>query len=158
MKGLELKEKLKKDGVKISWLAKQLGYTPERLLSALKAKNVRTELIEKIASITNKNVSYYMDNLSSNNNSITQTGNNNSQLGQFHNSHHITINEKTDQVEAALKMYNDMLEIVKETQNELKTVHEEIKTHCSYIDHCLTYIDELKQERNKLREKLQEKK
>lgn len=60
MKGLELKKKLREDGINLSDLAKSLGYdNDQRLHSALNAADVKSGLIEKIAKMTNKTVGYY---------------------------------------------------------------------------------------------------
>lgn len=60
MKGLELKKILCNDGIRLSELAKSLGFdNDQRLHSALNAGDVKSGLIEKIAKATNKSVGYY---------------------------------------------------------------------------------------------------
>ena len=64
MKGLELKKKLREDGINLSDLAKSLGYdNDQRLHSALNAADVKSGLIEKIAKMTNKTVGYYYEQI-----------------------------------------------------------------------------------------------
>ncbi|MBO5132106.1 MAG: hypothetical protein J6C20_03445 [Paludibacteraceae bacterium] len=60
MNGKELKEILKKEGINLSELSKMLGYeNDQRLHSALKAEDVKSGLIEKIAKAINKNVGFF---------------------------------------------------------------------------------------------------
>lgn len=80
MKGKELKEILKEEGINLSDLAKKLGFdNDQRLHSALKADDVRSGLIEAIAKATNKSVGYfYKDNntiASDNSVAVSGTGN-----------------------------------------------------------------------------------
>lgn len=61
MTGKELKEILRRDGVNLLRLSEALGFDSDaRLHSALKADDVKTGLLEKIANATNKSVSYYI--------------------------------------------------------------------------------------------------
>lgn len=80
MKGKELKEILKEEGINLSDLAKKLGFdNDQRLHSALKADDVRSGLIEAMAKATNKSVGYfYKDNntiASDNSVAVSGTGN-----------------------------------------------------------------------------------
>lgn len=60
MRGEELKEKLKQEGIMLSELARLLGFeNDQRLHSALKANDVRSGLIEDIARVLDKNVSWF---------------------------------------------------------------------------------------------------
>jgi transcriptional regulator with XRE-family HTH domain len=60
MKGSELKKILQSEGVNLSELAKKLGFdSDQRLHSALKAEDVKSGLIEKIARATNKSVGHF---------------------------------------------------------------------------------------------------
>lgn len=60
MKGSELKKILQQEGVNLSDLAKKMGFeSDQRLHSALKAEDVKSGLIEKIATATNKSVGYF---------------------------------------------------------------------------------------------------
>lgn len=81
MSGEELKEILKQEGFVLSELARLLGYdSDQRLHSALRAKDVSSGLIEKIARATNKSVCmFYPDSAKAvaNDNSIAVSGNGN---------------------------------------------------------------------------------
>ena len=81
MSGKEVKEILKQEGVILSELARLLGYdNDQRLHSALRAKDVSSGLLEKIARATNKNVCmFYPDTAKTvaNENSIAVSGNDN---------------------------------------------------------------------------------
>lgn len=73
MKGSELKKILQQEGVNLSDLAKKMGFeSDQRLHSALKAEDVKSGLIEKIANATNKSVGhFYQTNIAiATNNSI----------------------------------------------------------------------------------------
>lgn len=60
MTGKELKEILQAEGVNLSELSKKLGFeNDQRLHSALRAEDVKSGLIEKIAKATNKSVGYF---------------------------------------------------------------------------------------------------
>jgi len=60
MRGKDLKEFLQSEGVNLSELSKKLGFeSDQRLHSALKAEDVKSGLIEKIAAATNKSVGYF---------------------------------------------------------------------------------------------------
>lgn len=57
MKGKEVKEILKREGLTIEEVAVAIGYgSSQRLHSALKSDDVKSGLLEKIAKATNKNV------------------------------------------------------------------------------------------------------
>ena len=60
MKGKDLKKILQAEGVNLAELSKELGFdNDQRLHSALKADDVKSGLIEKIAKATNKSVGHY---------------------------------------------------------------------------------------------------
>ena len=60
MKGVDVKEKLKKEGFKLKDIAQNLGFAnDQRLHSALKSDNVSSGLLENIAKATNKTVGWF---------------------------------------------------------------------------------------------------
>lgn len=62
MTGIEVKEKLKSEGVNLAELAKLLGYdNDQRLHSALKARDVKSGLLEDIARVANKSVCWFYE-------------------------------------------------------------------------------------------------
>lgn len=64
MKGKDLKEILRQEGINLSELAQLLGFSnDQRLHSALKAEDVKSGLIEQIAKATNRNVGYFYNEL-----------------------------------------------------------------------------------------------
>lgn len=80
MNGKELKEILKKEGINLSELSKMLGYeNDQRLHSALKAEDVKSGLIEKIAKAINKNVGFFYnetnESIATNNSVAVSAGN-----------------------------------------------------------------------------------
>lgn len=81
MSGEEVKEILRQEGVILSELARLLGYdNDQRLHSALRAKDVSSGLLEKIARATNKNVCMFYPDMAktvANENSIAVSGNDN---------------------------------------------------------------------------------
>lgn len=67
MSGKELKEILVKEGISLAELATQLGFAnDQRLHSALKAEDVKSGLIEKIAKATNKTVDFFYKGIPTN--------------------------------------------------------------------------------------------
>lgn len=72
MKGIDVKEKLKKEGYKLKDIAINLGYAnDQRLHSALKSDDISSGLLENIARVINKNVYwFYDDDSESSNNNI----------------------------------------------------------------------------------------
>lgn len=81
MSGEELKEKLKQDGIVLSELARLLGYDSDQgLHSALKAKDVRSGLLEEIARVTSKSIDWFYPESAktvASDNSIAVSGNGN---------------------------------------------------------------------------------
>lgn len=62
MNGKNLKEKLQADGVNLSALARKMGYaTDQNLHSVLGAKDVRSGLIEDLAKVLNKPISWFYE-------------------------------------------------------------------------------------------------
>lgn len=62
MNGKNLKEKLRADGVNLSALARKMGYaTDQNLHSVLGAKDVRSGLIEDLAKVLNKPISWFYE-------------------------------------------------------------------------------------------------
>lgn len=60
MSGKELKEILVEEGINLAELASLLGFAnDQRLHSALKAEDVKSGLIEKIAKATNKTIGFF---------------------------------------------------------------------------------------------------
>lgn len=60
MKGVDIKEKLKKEGFKLKDIAQNLGFAnDQRLHSALKSDDVSSGLLENIAKVTNKSVGWF---------------------------------------------------------------------------------------------------
>lgn len=84
MTGRELKELIDKLGIPQRKLAEQMGVTPQTISAILTAKDVRTSTIERIASVTNKPISYFFKEnhdvknvVASGNGSVAVNGNNN---------------------------------------------------------------------------------
>lgn len=61
MKGSEIKEKLVKDGYKLSDVAQGMGITPQSLHKLLLTEDVKTGVVERIATAVNKDVLYFFD-------------------------------------------------------------------------------------------------
>lgn len=61
MNGKELKDRLLKEGYKLSELSDKLGITEQNMYSKLKSKNLTIDLIKLIASVTNKSVYYWLN-------------------------------------------------------------------------------------------------
>lgn len=81
MKGKDLKDFLRQEGINLAELAQQLGFSnDQRLHSALKAEDVKSGLIEQIAKATNKSVGYFYNEnptATAETNSVAVSGNDN---------------------------------------------------------------------------------
>lgn len=68
MRGDDLKKILKEEGYTLAVIAELLGFEgDQRLHSALKSDNIKTQLLEEVARVTNKTVGYFYDALSKQN-------------------------------------------------------------------------------------------
>lgn len=64
MRGIDVKEKLKKGGFALKSVADLMGETPQNLNSMLNAQDVKTGVVEKIANAINKSLYFfYSDNI-----------------------------------------------------------------------------------------------
>ncbi|MDR2293183.1 MAG: hypothetical protein LBE11_06900 [Prevotellaceae bacterium] len=61
MNGIEVKKKLKKSGYLLKNVAELMGETPQNLNSMLNAKDIKTGVIEKIASAIKKPLYFFFD-------------------------------------------------------------------------------------------------
>ena len=63
MKGIEVKNILKKNGFVIKDIAQLMGETPQNLNSMLKADDIKTGVLERIAIAIKKNLYFFFDNI-----------------------------------------------------------------------------------------------
>ena len=62
MKGEDLKKILKDEGITLTFVSEMLGFDgDQRLHSALKSDNIKTQLLEDIARVTNKSVCFFYE-------------------------------------------------------------------------------------------------
>lgn len=61
MKGLDVKNKLKKNGYIIKEIATLMGETPQNLNSMLNAEDIKTGVLERIAKAINKNLYFFFN-------------------------------------------------------------------------------------------------
>ena len=81
MSGEDIKKILRAEGISMASLAEKLGFTDQRLNSALKSDNVKSGLIEAIAEVLNKPIEFfYNETKESNvfNGGVAVAGDNNS--------------------------------------------------------------------------------
>lgn len=83
MKGADLKDLLKKEGVILSQLAEDLGMSQQNLSAAFTRDDVKSGLLEKIARILNKPIGFFygesfgpMQSVGDNNTQVTQVAGN----------------------------------------------------------------------------------
>ncbi len=64
MRGEEVKKILEDDGLPLNELAERLEISPQNLNNWLNVKDIKTGILERIASAINKNIYYFIDNQS----------------------------------------------------------------------------------------------
>lgn len=111
MTGLEIKEKLKRCGFTQSEIAEKLGVTPQTFNAYLKVDDIKTGLLENIATAIGEDISFFYPNICNKNNSASVNGNGNSVVTGEHNK--IEISKCQDKLDAALieiKHLNEVIE------------------------------------------------
>ncbi|MCQ2058708.1 MAG: helix-turn-helix transcriptional regulator [Bacteroidaceae bacterium] len=73
MKGETVKEFLKKSGIPLNKVAEKMGETPQNLQSMLRADDIKTGVLERIAAAINKNLYFFYDDESQNINGDNNT-------------------------------------------------------------------------------------
>lgn len=71
MKGLDVKNKLKKNGYIIKEIATLMGETPQNLNSMLNAEDIKTGVLERIAKAINKNLYFFFNDNSNDNSAVS---------------------------------------------------------------------------------------
>jgi transcriptional regulator with XRE-family HTH domain len=61
MKGVDVKEKLKKNGYKMNEVAVLMGETPQSLNSLFQAGDIKTGVLERIAKAINKSIYFFFE-------------------------------------------------------------------------------------------------
>lgn len=79
MKGADLKDLLRKEGIILSQLAEDLGMSQQNLSAAFTRDDVKSGLLEKMARVLNKPIGFFYGETSGPTQSV---GNNNSQVTQ----------------------------------------------------------------------------
>lgn len=80
MKGEEVKDILKRNGIALKDVAEAMGESPQNLQSMLKADDIKTGVLERIAGAINKNLYFFFEegqSISGNNNTAIQGNGNN---------------------------------------------------------------------------------
>ena len=85
MTGLEIKEKLKRCGFTQSEIAVKLGVSPQTFNAYLKVDDIKTGLLENIATAIGQDISFFYPNICNKNNSASVNGNGNSVVSGEHN-------------------------------------------------------------------------
>jgi len=88
MKGETVKEILKRNGIALNDLAERMGESPQNLQSMLRASDIKTGVLERIAEAINKSLYFFYDETQtingSNNTAIQGNGNHiNSETAEF---------------------------------------------------------------------------
>lgn len=100
MKGQKIKDLLTADGIKLTDVAKNLGYdSDQRLHNALRSDDIKSGLIEEIARVTNKSVCYFYDTIGSyaSDGSLAVSGNANQVTNNMISEKFINLLEKKDE-------------------------------------------------------------
>jgi Helix-turn-helix. len=111
MKGEIVKEMLKRNGIALNDLAEKLGESPQNLQSMLRASDIKTGVLERIAEAINKNLCFFYNEIQ------TSDGNNNTAI-QGNGNH---INSETTEFLSLLKKKDEqidrLLSIIEKTSN-----------------------------------------
>ena len=88
MKGETVKEILKRNGIALNDLAERMGESPQNLQSMLRASDIKTGVLERIAEAINKSLYFFYDEtqtINGNNNTAIQGNGNhiNSETAEF---------------------------------------------------------------------------
>lgn len=100
MKGEAVKEILKRNGIALKDVAEAMGESPQNLNSMLKADDIKTGVLERIAAAINKNLYFFFED------SQSVTGNNNTAI-QGNGNH---INSETAEFLSLLKKKDEQID------------------------------------------------
>ena len=98
MTGLEIKEKLKRCGFTQSEIAVKLGVSPQTFNAYLKVDDIKTGLLENIATAIGQDISFFYPNICNKNNSASVNGSGNSVVSGEHNK--LEVSKCQDELEA----------------------------------------------------------
>ena len=62
MGGGIVKELLKRNGIALNYVAEAMGVSPQNLQSILRANDIKTGVLERIAAAINKNIYFFYEN------------------------------------------------------------------------------------------------
>ena len=118
MTGLEIKEKLKRCGFTQSEIAVKLGVSPQTFNAYLKVDDIKTGLLENIATAIGKDISFFYHNICNKNNSASVNGNGNSVVSGEHNK--LEVSKCQDELEAAMREIQYLKNIINEKDKRLE--------------------------------------
>ena len=107
MKGLDVKNKLLKHGFKLAEIAKTMNETPQNLDSMLRAEDIKTGVLERIAIAINKTLYFFIQDEAQNpplNARFEDQLDLYKENAEFYKKE---IRERLDKLEASLKILND---------------------------------------------------
>lgn len=118
MTGLEIKEKLKRCGFTQSEIAVKLGVSPQTFNAYLKVDDIKTGLLENIATAIGQDISFFYPNICNKNNSASVNGSGNSVVSGEHNK--LEVSKCQDKLEAAMREIQYLKNIINEKDKRLE--------------------------------------
>lgn len=110
MTGLEIKEKLKRCGFTQSEIAEKLSVTPQTFNAYLKVDDMKTGLLESIATAIGQDMSFFYSSIASKNNSALVNGNGNSVVSGENNK--LEVSKYQDDLDTALREIKHLHEVI----------------------------------------------
>lgn len=116
MSGIEIKKILQGKGFTLSDIALKLNKSPQAFNEALKAADIKTGLLESIATAIGQDMSFFYSSIGSKNNSALVNGNGNSVVSGENN--RLEVSKCQDDLETALREIKHLQEVI-EGKNKL---------------------------------------
>lgn len=141
-------------GINQGELGELIGVDKATMSQIMKCKrNVTNKHINKICEVSAGRYSYkdFIENKAA----TTNNNENGDNIGGGSGNTY-TINKSDHEIHANnSKICSELIVVINRMADELAEVHNDMKTSGTYINHCLSYIDELKRERDELRKRLE---
>lgn len=110
MNGIEIKKILQTKGFTLSDIALKLNKSPQAFNEALKAADIKTGLLESIATAIGQDMSFFYSSIGSKNNSALVNGNGNSVVSGENN--RLEVSKCQDDLEIALREVKHLKEVI----------------------------------------------
>jgi transcriptional regulator with XRE-family HTH domain len=147
MTGIEIKRILKNNGFSLKSIADLMGETPQNLNSMLKSKDVKTGVIERIATVIKKPLYFFYHDYSDNNKNLNNIGNNVVASGKSTVLAPTNVDNRQyygDSPDVLKAQIDDKDKLLKEKDERIREKDERIREKDAYIAELKEIIRELK--------------